>query len=64
MPSVQLKSKQKFSRPANRRGGGLVLECQYVMELMPGVDNSRILREVEQVLKSMEGDETVSLEEN
>ena len=40
------------------------LEYQYVLELNPGVDNRRILGEVEQLLKSMERDETVSLEEN
>ena len=57
-------SKQNFSRPANRRESGIVLDCQYVMELMPEVDSRRIFREVEQILNSIEGDETDSLEEN
>ena len=64
MPSVKPAAKQKFSRGTNRRSAGLVLECHYAMELMPVVDGRCILREVEQVLNSMEGDEAVSLEKN
>ena len=62
LPSVIPPTKQKFSRNQNRRGGGLVLECDYILEV---VDSRRlhVLDEVRAVLNTMEGNETVSAED-
>ena len=40
LPSVRPSTKQKFNKQGrmDRRGGGLVLECNYVLTLCSGVD--------------------------
>ena len=59
MPSVHPPTKQKFSREANRRGGGLVLECQYVLVPGPGVVRSEIVSTIQQTIDEVEANETV-----
>lgn len=57
MPSTSPPTKQKFSRQQSRRGGGLVLECVYQLEVANGVTG--VIDEVKAVVQSMEGMETV-----
>ena len=63
MPSVAPASKQKYSRQLNRRGGGLVLECQYILEVRPGANCDMVVQEVRNVVDNLEGNEMVTLEE-
>ena len=60
-PSFQPATKQKYRRQErmDRRGGGLVLECNYVLTLLPGVDRSMIVKKIRDVISQMEGNETV-----
>ena len=62
-PSVAPATKQKFSRRRNQRGGGLVLECHYIIELKAGIDSNGPLMEIQNVLNGLEGNETVSVED-
>lgn len=58
MPSAQPPTKQTYSR-GNRRGGGLVLECQYILVPESGVAREQIVSEIQHVLDAIEGNETV-----
>ena len=62
LPSVSPATKQKFSREQNRRGGGLVLECQYVLEIAVGISSGSVVDKVKEVVARMEGNETVLVE--
>ena len=62
LPSAQPPSKQKFlkmQRGLDRRGGGLVLECQYILGLCPGVSKQEIVEECRGRIAEMKGSETV-----
>ena len=61
LPSVAPPTKQKFSKVQNRRGGGLVLECQYFLQVAPDVDSEMVMREVKDVLAKMQGNETITV---
>ena len=52
---------QKYCRrnQLDRRGGGMILECQYVLVLGTSVDRSSVLAEIQSLLNEMEGNETV-----
>ena len=53
---------QKFSkqkRRLDRRGGGLVLECNYVLTLHPGVDRNVIISQIQDLISAMDGNESV-----
>lgn len=60
MPSVKPSTLQKYCRRGNidKRGGGLVLECQYILELETGIDRQIVLSEIQSLLNKIEGNET------
>ena len=61
MRSTQPAAKQKYSRRENvdKRGGGMVLECQYVLLLGSGVIRNSVITEIQLLINQMEGNETV-----
>lgn len=63
LPSHQPATTQKFAkrRGADRRGGGLVLECEYVLTLYPYINGHNIVSEIREVIASMDGGDTVQL---
>ena len=63
LPSNSTATKQKFSQHQNIRGGGLVLECVYILELSDSVPRVNVVEEVRAVVSIMEGNETVVAEE-
>ena len=63
LPSVAPATKQKFSRQQNRRGGGLVLECDYILHVKNDARRMDVLEEVRAVVNMTEGNETVLVEE-
>ena len=59
LPSTSPATKQKFSRQQSRRGGGLVLECEYDLEVVDGAVSSGVIDEIKAVVEHLEGMETV-----
>ena len=55
LPSRRPPTKQKFSHTEYRGGGGLVLECEYVLELAHCETTSEIVEMVRKVLLEIEG---------
>ena len=60
LPSVQPGNKQKFSkqRRIDRRGGGLVLECNYILVPYPSVNQGNIVAKIQNILSQMDGNES------
>lgn len=59
--SIRPATFQKYRRRPNRldqRGGGMVLECQYILEIGTG-NRVGIVNEIRNTITEMEGDETV-----
>ena len=63
LPSISPAPNQKFSRHQNRRGGGLVLECVYILYVADGAPRIHVIEEVRALVSAMEGNETVLVEE-
>ena len=61
LPSTRPATKQKFckQRRIDKRGGGLVLECNYVLTLYPDVDRNVIVSRIQEIISAMDGDESV-----
>ena len=62
LPSKRPAMLQKFSkqkRRLDRRGGGLVLECNYHLTLYPGVDRLAIISQIRDLISAMDGNESV-----
>ena len=60
-PSIQPPTKQKFSLHLNRRGGGLVLDCEYVLVLAHSARTSKVLQLINLVKVKVEGLEIVEI---
>ena len=61
-PSVRPSTNQKFRRSLsgmNRRGGGLVIDCHYELNLSRSADKTEIVNELKHLLSQNNGDEVV-----
>ena len=63
-PSIAPPSKTKFRKSPyaggkDRRGGGLVLDCEYIIQLKSPSYRSAVKSEVRQFLEEHDGDETI-----
>ena len=59
LPSRQPPTKQKFSLEENTRGGGLVLDCKYILEVSPDADIGNIVK----VVKEFDGASISSIDD-
>ena len=60
-PSIQPHTQQKYreQRRMDRRGGGLVLDCHYILKLHATADRASVVGKVRDLIAQNEGDETV-----
>ena len=61
LPSIQPSTHQKYKRRGNldRRGGGLVLECQYILIPGVGINREEVVAEIRELFEELEVSKTV-----